>query len=211
MKYKERKAEQRKHRTVHVRRFGAGVCPAQCMATNLPQQIETKKSSVSGNYRMVVIPIFYLHTSTWEQLYWLHFKADRRINVSLPFPRSLWKFAASQTLCFVNSVTLCSVPSFCSKRKAGCLTNSSSFDLAILQVPYVIPKNPDKTTPAAVLHWENVTGRQHNSLLEFPLKLAGAFSLTSLERKPLQIMPTSHQSAAQKYFRLEFIKAIHKI
>lgn len=141
----------------------------------------------------------------------LHFKANRRINSSPPFPKSLRKFVVFEIMCFVNSVTLSSLLSFCSTRKAGCLPNSSSFDLAILQVPYVIPKNSDKTTPAAVLHWENVTGRQRNSLLKFPLILVGAFSLTSLETQSLQVIPASHQSAAQKSFRLEFIKAIHKI
>lgn len=112
------------------------------------------KTRVLENYKRVVIPVSILILSRVNICSGvvLHFKADRAANSSPPFPKSLRKFAVFETLYLVNSVTLRSLLSFCSNRKAGCLTNSSGFDLAILRVPYVIPKNADKTTPAAVLH-----------------------------------------------------------
>lgn len=99
------------------------------------------KTHVSENYTHV-----YPHTPMWEYLHRCStaHQGWRKSQRCSPFPKSARKFAAFETAYFANCVRSRSLLSFCSKTKAGRLTNWSSFDLAILQVPYITPENQTK-------------------------------------------------------------------
>lgn len=127
-------------------RSGACVCPARCTCTNLPQQIRNKKRSIMELQESCYTSLC-PHTSAQEYLHRCEHCASRLSEESKPTPFSkVLESAAFETMYFVNSVTLSALLSFISNRKAGCLTNSSGFNLVILQEPYVIPKNPHKAT-----------------------------------------------------------------